>query len=134
MDVLAPDWLEQLLRLANAPAIGIVGATLLYPDGTLQHAGIVPAGGGRWTHVYRGFPQDYPGEHEELGHARAVPAVTAACLMIRRQLFGELGGFDERLGLVYNDVDLCCRVRRRGTRSVRSRSRSSPRATSGSAT
>src|SRR5207245_1806547 len=114
VEALAPDWLEQLLRLGNAPEVGVVGATLLYPDGTLQHAGIFPGRDGQWAHVYRGLPQDHPGDCGELAHARTVPAVTAACLMIRRRLFMEMGGFDERHALVYNDVDLCRRVRQRG--------------------
>jgi GT2 family glycosyltransferase len=113
-EVLTPDWLEHLLRLGNRPDIGIVGATLLYPDGTLQHAGILPREGGQWSHVYRGLPQDYPGERGELLHARTVPAVTGACLMIRRTLFMEMGGFDERYDLTFNDVDLCSRIRGRG--------------------
>jgi GT2 family glycosyltransferase len=114
VEVLTPDWLEQLLRLGNCPKVGVVGATLLYPDGTLQHAGIFPSGGGRFCHVYRGHPHDDPGDNGELGQARTVPAVTGACLMIRRSLFMEMGGFDETLGLTHNDVDLCRRVRERG--------------------
>jgi GT2 family glycosyltransferase len=114
VEVLTPDWLEQLLYLANCPDIGIVGATLLYPDGTLQHAGIFPSENGSWGHIYRGSPQDYPGEHGELTHARSVPAVTGACLLIRRSLFVEMNGFDERYALTFNDVDLCRRARERG--------------------
>jgi GT2 family glycosyltransferase len=113
-EVLSLDWLNQLLTLANSPGIGIVGATLLYPDDTLQHAGIFPTKDGQWAHVYRGQPANYPGDDGELAHARSVPAVTGACLMIRRQLFMEMSGFDERYPVTFNDVDLCCRVRRRG--------------------
>lgn len=114
VEVLAPDWLEQLLRLAGRPDVGAVGATLLYPDGTLQHAGIFPDGDNRWSHIYRGLAGDYAGTHGELLQARTVPAVTGACLLVRRSLFVELAGFDERLAVTLNDVDLCCRVRRRG--------------------
>ena len=114
VEVLAADWLEQLLRLGCRTDVGIVGATLLYPDRTLQHAGIFPQGDGGWSHAYRGLPHDHPGERGELRQARTVPAVTGACLLIGRDLFSELGGFDEKYGLTFNDVDLCCRVRERG--------------------
>jgi GT2 family glycosyltransferase len=112
-EVLAPDWLGRLLRLACRPEVGIVGATLLYPDGTIQHAGLFPRGKGTWIHGYRGRRPDDAGDQNELGHCRTVPAVTGACLLLRRDLFETLGGFDERLPLTYNDVDLCCRVRAR---------------------
>ena len=112
-EVLDPDWLEQLLRLGCRADVGIVGATLLYPDLTLQHVGIFPQDRGRWSHAYRGLPHDHPGEHGELRGTRTVPAVTGACLLIGRALFSDLGGFDEKYGLTFNDVDLCCRVRER---------------------
>ncbi len=114
IQVLDPTWLAELLVVAGQPAVGVAGATLVYPDGTLQHAGIFPQQDRSWVHVYRGQPGDYPGAWGELRHVREVPAVTGACLMIRRALFGDLGGFDERLPVTGNDVDLCRRVRRRG--------------------
>jgi GT2 family glycosyltransferase len=115
-EVLAPDWLEHVLIVAQQPQTGIVGATLLYPDLTIQHAGMVPQPGGAWQHVYRGCPFGYDGEHGELRSVREAPAVTGACLLIGRDLFLELGGFDERLPVTHNDVDLCRRVRERGLR------------------
>jgi GT2 family glycosyltransferase len=117
-EVLNADWLERLLRLACLPRVGIVGATLLYPDGTVQHAGLHPVPGGRWVHAHRGRPADDPGEHGDLQSPRAVPGVTGACLMIRRELFWSLGGFDERLPVTYGDVELCCRIRARGLQVV----------------
>jgi GT2 family glycosyltransferase len=113
-EVLARDWLEQLLRIGGDPSVGVVGATLLYPDRTIQHAGLFPRADGLWVHPYRGLPGDHAGDGGELRVARCVPAVTAACLLVRRALFGELGGFDERFPVTYNDVDLCRRVRERG--------------------
>jgi GT2 family glycosyltransferase len=112
-ETVTPDWLEQLLAVAQHPKVGVVGATLLYPDGTLQHAGLIQQGS-TWVHQYRGYPHDYPGDRGELLHVRAVPAVTGACLMIGRALFHQLGGFDERLAVTGNDVDLCRRVRAEG--------------------
>jgi GT2 family glycosyltransferase len=114
MEVLSHDWLKQLLCVAAHPRVGIVGGTLLYPDGTLQHAGIFPCGTGQWVHAYRGYPGDYPGDRGELLHVRQVPAVTAACLLIRRDLFASLGGFSEEFPVTGNDVDLCVRARQRG--------------------
>jgi GT2 family glycosyltransferase len=113
-EVLARDWLEQLFAVGADPAVGVVGATLLYPDRTLQHVGLFPRADGAWVHPYRGRPETEPGADGELRVIRTVPAVTAACLLVRRDLFESLGGFDERLPLAFNDVDLCTRVRGRG--------------------
>ena len=107
--MLTADWLERLLTLAADPRVGVVGATLLYPDGTVQHAGLFPRADGKWVHPGRGGPQS-----GEMQQVRAVPAVTAACLLVRRGLFESLGGFDEALPVTLNDVDLCGRVRERG--------------------
>lgn len=110
-EVLSRDWLDQLLSVAADPRVGAVGATLLYPDGTIQHAGLFPRIDGLWVHPHRGEPEAArPG----LRMPRSVPAVTAACLLVRRELFGELGGFDEQLPVAYNDVELCTRIRGRG--------------------
>ncbi len=113
-EALTHDWLEHLLTLAGDPRVGIVGATLLYPDHTIQHAGLLPRTDGVWVHPYRGQPANEPGENGELQIPRSVPAVTAACLLMRREVFEVLGGFDERFPVTFNDVDLCTRVRERG--------------------
>jgi GT2 family glycosyltransferase len=113
VEVQTRDWLQRLLRLARQPEVGIVSPTLLYPDGTIQHAGLFPRPDGRWIHAYRGCPWGSEGDGGQLRCTRAVPAVSGASLMIRRDLFAAMGGFDERLSVTYNDVDLCCRVRRK---------------------
>lgn len=116
-DVLAvqPSWLEAMLEVAGDPRVGIVGATLLYPDRTLQHAGIAPLGPSQtWIHPYRGEPESHPGKYQELRQIRTVPAVTGACLLIRRDLFNTVGGFDLRYPVIFNDVDLCQRVKAQG--------------------
>jgi GT2 family glycosyltransferase len=105
--VLTPDWLEQLLCVAGQPRVGVVGATLLYPDGAIQHAGMFRRPDGVWDHFERG-------RHAELRQVRSVPAVTGACLLIGRALFDEVGGFAEPLPITHNDTDLCRRVRARG--------------------
>jgi GT2 family glycosyltransferase len=112
-ELVTADWLEQLLLLAGRPQVGAVGATLLYPDGTIQHAGIFPRSDGTWTHRHRGLPADGSDE-AELRQVRPVPAVTGACLLLRRDRFLALGGFDEGLPLTFGDVELCCRLRAQG--------------------
>jgi GT2 family glycosyltransferase len=113
-EVITPDWLEHLLHAAGQPGVGVVGATLLYPSGVLQHAGMFPLPDGRWDHAWRGFSADHAGAAGELAQVRSVPAVTGACLLIRRGLFEQLGGFDEDRPLTHNDTDLCRRVHERG--------------------
>jgi GT2 family glycosyltransferase len=108
------DWLEQMRLAGGQPGVGVVGATLLYPSGLLQHAGMFPLADGRWDHAWRGFPADHSGAAGELREVRSVPAVTGACLLIGRRLFEELGGFDERFPQTHNDIDLCERVRQHG--------------------
>lgn len=120
-EVIDPAWLRHLLRLGGAANVGAVGATLLFPDGTLQHAGAWPRGDGRWVHAHKGARPGAAWPAGAAGDGRAVPAVTAACLLIRRGLFASLGGFDERLAVAGNDVELCRRVRGRGLDVVVSR-------------
>ena len=114
-EVLDRDWLEQMLKIVADPQVGVAGATLLYPDRTIQHAGLFQRSDGVWVHPYRGEAETAAGE---LSGPRSVPAVTAACLMIRRALFEEISGFDERFPVMCNDVDLCARVRQRGLKVV----------------
>lgn len=110
VEVQSPAWLENMIELAENPQIGVVGATLLYPDGTLQHAGIEQTANGAWQHAHRGRKL----ADVDFQQARCVSAVSGACLMMRRDRFLELGGFDERFPITHNDVDLCLRARRRG--------------------
>ncbi len=111
-------WMDLLVAQALRPEIGAVGARLVYPNGQLQHAGIVLGLGGATGHVLAGLE---PGKAGYLGMAaltRDVSAVTGACMATRRDVFEQLGGFDESLGLDFNDVDYCLRARRRGLRVV----------------
>lgn len=113
-EVLAPQWLEAMLAVAGRDEVGITGAALYYPDGTIQHIGMCPDTAGRWVHPHRGLWGEEMRERPELSLPRTVPAVTGACLLIRRDRFEELGGFDESLPITMNDVALCQRAWQRG--------------------
>ncbi len=111
--VIAPDWLEEMTALALQPDVGVVGARLLYGDGTIQHAGVLLGAFALTHHLLQGRPADFRGYHNRGMLTHAVSAVTAACAVIRRDLFEVLGGFDEKLPAAYNDVDLCLAARAR---------------------
>lgn len=102
-----PGWLEALVATVDAdPGVGAVGARLLYPNGTIQHAGVVLDSEGVSHHVHRGVAADDLAVTEE----RDLPAVTGACLLVRRPLLERLGGFDETYHMYVEDIDLCLRV------------------------
>ncbi len=118
VEALAPRWLDMLLSHAQDPGVGPVGARLLYPDGTVQHAGVIVGQGGIAGHPFRGAPPDATEPFFGPAVTRNWSAVTGACLLVRRNVFDALGGFDERLPVAYNDVDFCLRARERGLRVV----------------
>ena len=104
-------WLDSLVNhAAKTPSAAAVGAKLLFPNGTVQHAGVMISQDGWPRHLYAGFP----GEHPAVNHSRAVTAATAACLLVRREDFEELEGFDSAFHNGYEDVDLCLRLRQKG--------------------
>ena len=112
--VVEPDWLTVMLELAQRADVGAVGARLHYPDGRIQHAGLVLGVGGAADHAFKGLRGDVL-TYFALGDVvRNVSAVTAACMMVPRRAFEQVGGFDERLDVAHNDVDLCLRLRREG--------------------
>jgi GT2 family glycosyltransferase len=114
VEVINADWLERMLEYALRPEVGIVGAKLYYPDNTVQHAGVVVGMGGIAGHPHLFAPRQSTGYGQRLVTIRNCSAVTAACLMTRQRVFQEVHGFDERFILVYNDVDLCLKVRKSG--------------------
>lgn len=104
-------WLDALLRYASSRAqIGLVGSKLLFPNGTIQHAGVAFARDLTPRHVYTGFDADHPAVNK----SREFQVVTGACALIRRALFDEVGGFDPRFVNGHEDFDLCLRLRRLG--------------------
>ena len=119
-DIEATDdaWLDEMVSLAARPEIGCVGARLLYPDGRLQHGGIVLGLGGVAGHAHRFAPASEPGYLDRLRAVQNVSAVTAACLMVRKSVFEQVGGLDESLTVAFNDVDFCLKVRAAGYRNL----------------
>ncbi len=117
-EIVTEDWLQHLLYYAEQPEVGAVGALLIYEDRTVQHAGVALGMRGTADHTMRGFPIGVDGYAGSLACAREVSAVTAACLMIRKSLFHEIGGFNEHFFTAYQDVDLCLRLRERGLRLI----------------
>ena len=98
--------------------VGAVGARLLYPDDTIQHAGVVLGAGGIAGHAFTGYAGDDPGYMCRILATQELSAVTAACLLIKKSVFEEIGGFDEKLKVAFNDVDLCLKVRKKGYKVV----------------
>ena len=113
-EVLQADWLRRLQLYFEDEAVGAVGPVLLYPDRTVQHAGVVLGARGTADHAMRRFPAHVDGYAGSLSAAREVSAVTGACLMTPRRLFSALGGFSTDYARHYQDVDLCLRMRARG--------------------
>lgn len=111
-------WLDEMVALAALPDVGCVGARLLYPDGHLQHGGIILGLGGVAGHAHRFAPASEPGALNRLRVVHEVSAVTAACLLLRKSVFEAVGGLDEGLAVAFNDVDLCLKVRAAGYRNV----------------
>ncbi|HJE22630.1 MAG TPA: glycosyltransferase family 2 protein [Methylorubrum populi] len=119
IEVLEPGWLTELASIASEPEIGAVGAKLLYPDGTIQHGGIVLGIGGIAGHSHLGLPGGAPGYFARMVLSQEVSAVTGACLAMRAEVFAQVGGFDAAdLAVAFNDVDLCLKVRAAGYRIV----------------
>jgi GT2 family glycosyltransferase len=109
------DWLKAMVHWAIRPDIGVVGAKLLFPNGLIQHAGVVLGFGGIAGHIYRRSPKDYPGYLAQLTVPHEVTAVTGACIAVERAKFEAVGGFDaENLPVDLNDIDFCLRIAQRG--------------------
>jgi O-antigen biosynthesis protein len=119
VEIIEANWLEALLAEACQPNIGAVGAKLLYPNGRIQHAGVVVGIDGRAGHFERGLEDGADGYFGHLNVKREVSAVTAACLAVEAKKFFAVGGFDEvNLPIELNDVDLCLRLNERGWRTI----------------
>ncbi len=116
IEVINPSWMEEMVMYAVRPENGIVGARLFYPDKTLQHCYIITGAGEDRVAIHAGhmLPENDYGYLDRIGFVQNVNAVTGACMMLRRQVYDEVEGFDENLPVAYNDVDLCLKVRQKG--------------------
>jgi glycosyltransferase involved in cell wall biosynthesis len=119
LEVIAPGWLDEMAAQALRPEIGCVGAMLYYPNDTIQHAGVVVGLGGVAGHAFRDFPRGTDGKFNRARLVQNYSAVTAACLLIRKETYERVGGFDENeLAVAFNDIDFCLKVRAAGYRNL----------------
>ncbi len=115
IEVASRGWLSAMLEHSAREEVGAVGAKLIFPNNTIQHAGTVLGLGGVAGHSHKHFPAESDGYFGALNTIRNYSAVTAACLMTRKKLFEQVGGFDEiHLSVAFNDVDLCLKIREKG--------------------
>lgn len=118
IEVISPDWLEEMIGHALRPEVGAVGAMLYYPDDTIQHAGVVMGLGGVAGHPYSREPRGTAGQRDRARLVQNMSAVTGACLLVRRAVYLEVGGLDPKLKIAFNDVDFCLKLRKAGYRNV----------------
>ncbi|OQY34963.1 MAG: hypothetical protein B6243_05165, partial [Anaerolineaceae bacterium 4572_5.2] len=109
-EILDGSWLDDLVGWAVQPHVGVVGAKLIRPDGTIQHAGMVMGLAGHGSHVFDGAPENRHGIFGMAEWYRDYQAVTGACMTVRREVFEALGGFDENYRIGYGDIELCLRA------------------------
>ena len=117
-EVITPGWLEEMVMYAQQKRVGCVGAKLLYPDDTIQHAGVGFGIGGVAGHLHKYFPATSDGYMGRLNYVQDVYGDTAACLLIRKEIYDEVHGLDESYAVAFNDVDFCVRVREAGYTNV----------------
>ncbi len=119
-EVITPDWMEQMLMYAQRKDVGAVGAKLYYEDNTIQHAGVVIGLGAHRSagHTHYKMPREHLGYMGRLCYAQNITAVTAACLLVKRSIYDEVGGLDETFTISLNDVDFCLKIGRKGYRNI----------------
>lgn len=114
IEIISPEWIEEMLMYSQRSDVGVVGAKLYYPDDTIQHAGLGIGLLGLAGHYFRGAGKKDVGYMCRLVYAQNLSAVTGACMMIRRSVWDEIGGLDEGFEVAFNDVDMCMRIRKAG--------------------
>lgn len=118
VEIINKEWLNEMLMLAQLEDVGAVGAKLYYSDDTIQHAGIIIGIGGVAGHSHKYLPRDSFGYVGRLRVIQNVSAVTAACLLVRKSIFEEVGGLDEGYKVAFNDVDFCMKILEKGYKNV----------------
>lgn len=114
VEIINGSCLEEMLMFAQRKDVGAVGAKLYYSDDTVQHAGVILGLGGTAGHAHKHFGRSHPGYMARASIAQNLSACTAACFMMRRDVFDEVGGLDESFEVAFNDVDLCMKIRKKG--------------------
>lgn len=114
VELITSDIFQSMLGFCMRPEVGIVGAKLLYNDHTVQHAGVLVGAGGLADHVFKGIHEDDPGYMGRAISSQDVSAVTAACLLVKRSVYEEVGGLEDEFQVAFNDVDFCLKVRKAG--------------------
>jgi GT2 family glycosyltransferase len=117
-EVITPDWIEGMVEQAQRASIGAVGALLLFPDDTIQHAGVIGGIFHSCGHSHKRFKLGDTGYFNQLNTVNNYSAVTGACLMCRRDVFDEIEGFDETFAVNYNDIDLCFKMLAKGYHNI----------------
>ena len=112
VEVITPGWLEEMLGNCQRPEAGAVGAKLYYPDNTIQHAGCILGIGGIAGNMFTGMAGNRTGYLHKASIQQDLSVVTAACMMVKSEVFYQAGGFTEELAVAFNDVDLCLKIRR----------------------
>jgi GT2 family glycosyltransferase len=118
IEVIHSDWLRLMVGHVLQPRVAAVGALLLYPDESVQHGGVLLGAGDAAGHLYLRASFSHPGYANRLRLNQDLSCVTAACMLLRKEAFDQVGGFDESLAVAYNDVDFCLRLREAGWRIV----------------
>lgn len=118
VEVITPPWLESMVARAMLDGVGAVGAMLFYPSDTIQHAGVILGMDQVADHIFKGRRRGYPGYFGRAALEQDYSCVTAACMVVKREVFEASGGFDEMLPVAFNDVDLCIKIRLTGARIV----------------
>ncbi len=109
--IISPAFIEEMLMFSQRNDVGAVGAMLYYPNNTIQHAGVIVGIGGSAGHAFKYFPNNVSGYFGRACYQQNLSAVTAACLMVKKSVFEDVGGFDESLKVAFNDVDFCLKLR-----------------------
>lgn len=119
VEVITPEWLTEMVSHAQRQDIGCVGAMLYYENDTIQHAGVITGLGGVAGHSHKYFPRNHHGYFSRLNIVQNLSAVTAACLLVRKEVFEQVGGLNEKdLTIAFNDVDFCLKVQKAGYRNL----------------
>jgi GT2 family glycosyltransferase len=118
IEIITPEWLDEMVSVALRPCVGCVGARLWYPDGKLQHGGVVLGIGGVAGHAHKYLRRGEVGYFGRAVSLQAFSCVTGAALLVKKSIYEEVGGLDEGLPVAFNDVDFCLRVMQAGYRNV----------------